>query len=169
LQHIDLYSKDFALYVNFDTIRKYSLTDQAIPEHIQRANKRKRDDQGIENSLQSSTKSLSQLSISQENRRKKSKYHIDQNVSTNDQINDQTNLRNSTLYKPSKYLKMPPKLLVQSLRLHLHYPLKKKKDRKFILSRLTKMDQTFCLEQIHYLYQVYYDKGSLHQIWPVSR
>jgi len=150
------------------TISEQLQTDQAIPEQTQRANKRKRDDQAIENSLQSSMKSLSQLSISQENRRKKSKYHIDQNVSTTNQVNHQTNFQNSILYKPCKYLKMPRKLLLQSVRLQLYFRLKKKSEQNFILSRLTKMDQQFCLEQIRYLYQIYYDKGSHHQIWPVS-
>ncbi len=39
--------------------------DQAIPEQAHESRKRKRDDQSIQNSLNSSTKSMSQLSISQ--------------------------------------------------------------------------------------------------------
>ncbi len=31
------------------------------------------------------------------------------------------------------------------------------------------LDQQFCLDQIRYLYQKYFDLGLQHQIWPVSR
>ena len=30
------------------------------------------------------------------------------------------------------------------------------------------MDQQFCLEQFHHLYQTYLDLGLQHQVWPVS-
>lgn len=74
-----------------------------------------------------------------------------------------------TLYKPSKYLKMPKKLLLQSLRLQLNYhPLKKKSEQKFILARLTTLDQQFCLDQLHRLYRTYYEQGVQSQVWLVS-
>ena len=43
-----------------------------------------------------------------------------------------------------------------------------KKEQRFILSRLTTVDQQFCLEQIRYLYQTYFNLGSQHQVWPLS-
>jgi len=46
--------------------------------------------------------------------------------------------------------------------------IEEKKEPRFILSRLTTVDQQFCLEQIRYLYQTYFDLGSQHQVWPVS-
>lgn len=72
------------------------------------------------------------------------------------------------LHKFSKYLKMPRRLLLNSLHLQLNYPLKKKKEQNFILSRLRLFDEQFCLNQIRYLYQVYFDLGSKSHIWPVS-
>ncbi len=115
---------------------------------------------------------MSQLSISsQEVASKKIKNSMDdETISTNDDnnSNDQSNQHNITLYKPSKYLKMPRKLLLHSLRLQLNYRLKKKKEQNFILSRLKIFDQKFCLDQIYYLYQTYFDLGSQHQIWLVS-
>jgi hypothetical protein len=72
------------------------------------------------------------------------------------------------LNKFSKYLKMPRRLLINSLHLQLNYPLKKKKEQNFILSRLRLFDEQFCLDQIRYLYQVYFDLGSKSYIWPVS-
>ena len=72
------------------------------------------------------------------------------------------------LYKLSKYLKMPRKLLLHSLRLYLNNRLKGKKEQHFILSRLRIVDQQFCLNQIRYLYQTYFDQGAKYQMWPVS-
>jgi hypothetical protein len=65
-----------------------------------------------------------------------------------------------TLHKFSKYLKMPRRLLINSLHVQLNYLLKKKKEQNFILSRLRLFDEQFCLDQIRYLYQVYFDLGS---------
>ncbi len=47
------------------TISEQLLTDQAISEQSHESHKRKRDDQSIQKSLNVSTKSMSQLSISQ--------------------------------------------------------------------------------------------------------
>ena len=89
-------------------------------------------------------------------------------MSSNNEISNQINSQNYTLYKPSKYLKMPRRLLLHSLHLQLNCPLKKKKEQRFILSRLKIIDQQFCLEQIRYLYQTYFDLGLQQQVWPVS-
>jgi hypothetical protein len=88
--------------------------------------------------------------------------------------NDNTNRLNQddscTLYKSSKYLRMPRKLLLHSLHFQLNnHRLKwKKKEQRFILSRLELFDQQFCLDQIRDLYQFYFDQGLKYQIWPVS-
>jgi hypothetical protein len=81
---------------------------------------------------------------------------------------NQSNQTPYTLYKPSKYLKMPRKLLLHSLRLQLNYPLKKKKEQSYILSRLKIVDEQFCLDQMCYLFQTYFDVSLQHQIWSVS-
>ena len=119
-------------------------------------------------------KSMSQLSISQEAASKKIKRLSDDtmlpslNNENSSSSNNQFNQDNYTLYKPSKYLKMPRKLLLQSLRLQLNYALKKKKEQCFILSRVAIIDQQFCLDQIRSLYQTYFDLGLQYQVWLVS-
>jgi hypothetical protein len=93
-------------------------------------------------------------------------------LSNND--NDNSNQLNQddscTLYESSKYLRMPRKLLLHSLHFQLNnHRLKwKKKERRFILSRLELFDRQFCLDQIRDLYQFYFDQGLKYQIWPVS-
>jgi hypothetical protein len=68
-----------------------------------------------------------------------------------------------------RLLRTPRKLFLYSLHFQLIYPLKwKKKEQRFILSRLELFDQQFCLDQIRYLYQIYFDQGLKYQIWPVS-
>jgi hypothetical protein len=81
-------------------------------------------------------KSMSQLSISQAAIPKKTKRPVVETMSSNNEISTQTNSQNYTLYKPSKYLKMPRRLLLHSLHLQLNCPLKKKKEQRFVLSRL---------------------------------
>ncbi len=130
--------------------------------------KRKRDDQSMQKSLNSSMKSMSQLSISQEAVPKKTKHSTVETMSSNTVIGTQTSSQNYTLYKPSKYLKMPRRLLLHSLHFPLNCSLKKKKEHRFILSRLRIIDQQFYLEQIRYLYKTFFDLGSKQQMWLVS-
>jgi hypothetical protein len=153
-----------------DTMSEQPLTSQAIPERTQdESGKRKRDDQSIENSIDTSIRSLSQLSISQETQiLKKIKCSPIETVCSSNEISTQSNSPNYVLYKPSKYLKMPRRLLLHSLYLQLNCSLKKKKEQRFILSRLKTIDQQFCLEQIRYLYQTYFDLGLQEQVWLVS-
>ena len=89
-------------------------------------------------------------------------------MSSNDDDSNQSKQNKFTIYKLSKYLKMPRKLLLHSLRLQLNQKLKKKKEQRFILERLHLFDKQFYLEQIHYLYQTYFNLGSQYKIWPVS-
>jgi hypothetical protein len=140
-----------------DTIYEQLLTDQAIPERVpNESRKRKRDDQSIQKSLNSSTKSMSQLSISQDIVPKQMKHSPVEIIYLSNEISTET------------YLKMPRKLLLHLLYLQLNCPLKKKKEQRFVLSRLKIIDQQFCLEQIRYLYQTYFDLGSQQQVWLVS-
>jgi hypothetical protein len=91
--------------------------------------------------------------------------------SDNDNSNQLNQDDSCTLYESSKYLRMPRKLLLHSLHFQLnnHRGLKwKKKERRFILSRLELFDRQFCLDQIRDLYQFYFDQGLKYQIWPVS-
>jgi hypothetical protein len=113
-------------------------------------------------------KSMSQLSKSPEGVPKKKKHSPIEIMSSNNPISTQTSSQNDMLYKPSKCLKMPRRLLLHSLHLQLNCSLKKKKEQLFILSQLKTIDQQFCLEQIRYLYQTYFDLGSQRQVWPVS-
>lgn len=106
-----------------------------------------------ENLLDTSIKSLSQLSLSQ---------------GTPKKIKLSTNETPFTLYKPSKYLKMPRKLLVHSLSLQLNCSLKQNKMQRFTLTRLKIFDRKFCLNQTHDLYKTYFDQGAKYRIWPVS-
>jgi len=110
---------------------------------------------------------MSQLSISQ-GVSKKLKCSLEETTSSKSDRLSQSNQDNLVLYKPSKYLKMPRRLLLHSLRLQLNCSLKKKKEQNFILSRLKTIDQQFCIDQIRYLYQTYFDLGLQYQIWPVS-
>ena len=121
--------------------RNHTLSEQLlngqINEQTKQSKKRKRDI-SQQDLMNSSVKSLSQLSISQEARKKpktatQDKMSID---SDNSHLNQDTYI----LYKPSKYLKMPRKLLLHSLRLQLNYPLQKKKGESFILSPLRILD-----------------------------
>ena len=72
------------------------------------------------------------------------------------------------MYRPSKYLKMPKKLLVRSLRLQLNQTIKKRKEQRFIFARLQLLDRQFCLGLDLRLYQSYFTEGEHHKMWPVS-
>ena len=152
-------------------ISEQSPTDPIISEQLDQTNKRKRDILSIENLSTSSIKSMSQLSIASLVVTKKIKHSTatpPSSNSMNTEIDSEANSQNITFYKPSKYLKMPRRLLLHSLHLQLHCSLKKKKEQIFLLSRLQIIDQQFCLEQIRSLYQVYSDRGSSNHVWPVS-
>ncbi len=86
---------------------------------------------------------MSQLSISQAAVPKKTKRSTVETMFSNTDMGSQINSQNYTLYKASKYLKMSRRLLLHSLHLQLNCPLKKKKEQRFILSRLTIIDQQF--------------------------
>lgn len=127
------------------TISELSPNDQIIREQSKQSNKRKRIQKSTENLLNGSIKSMSQLSVSQE-ALKRMKYSTSlETISSNSTVSSEFNCDEITFYKPSKYLKMPRKLLLYSLRLQLGCPLKKRKEQEFIFTRLTIMDQQFCL------------------------
>ena len=66
-----------------DTISEQLLPDQAVPERAHESSKRKRDDPSIQKSLNSSMKSMSQLSISQAAAPKKMKLSTVETLSSN--------------------------------------------------------------------------------------
>ena len=148
------------------TISEQLLNNPTTKKQNKQSTKRKRD-LSEQNLLNSSIKSLSQLSISQETA-KKMKNSTSERMVSDDNHSNECSQDKDNLYKLSKYLKMPRKLLLHSLRLHLSDRLKKKKEKHFILSRLRIVDQQFCLNQIRYLYQTYFDQGAKYQMWPVS-
>ena len=111
---------------------------------------------------------MSQLSISQAVVTKKSKHSTTETTSTIHEVTPEADAHAYNLHKPSKYLRMPRRLLLHSLHLQLNCPLKKKREQRFILARLKTIDQQFCLEQLRSLYQTYFDFGVQHQLWLVS-
>ena len=144
----------FALRSNFESTQ---CTDQAIPERTHESYKRKREDQSTQISLNSSMKSLSQISISQAVVPKRMKHSPIETMSSSNEISMQTSSPSHWLYKPSKYLKMPRRLLLHSLHLQLSCSLEKKKEQHFIVSRLKILDQQFCLDKLRHLYQSCFD------------
>ena len=152
----------------FNDLRVDARSSPFVPL-IRESNKRKRDDlASTQKSLNDSMKSMSQLSISQVAAAKKLKHAPTETTSTNQEITSEVDAHDFNLYKPSKYLRMPRRLLLHSLHLQLNCPLKKKQEQRFILARLKTIDQQFCLEQLRSLYQTYFDFGVQHQLWLVS-
>ncbi|CAF4504434.1 unnamed protein product, partial [Rotaria socialis] len=116
----------------------------------QQALKRKRGDQ--QNRHQNDlSKSLSQVSIGSPVKKK---------------MKRQDEQQEDKQKQSSKYLKMPKKLLFRSLRLQLNHPLKKLKERQFILSRLSLWDRQYCLQLDLKLYQYYLSEGKNQKMWP---
>ena len=139
---------------------------------IHTCKKRKRDLSST-NPLNKSIKSLSQLSISQENAKKMQKTTTTTTTDNTTSSDDTSHSKHfdaiqCNVHKFSRYLRMPRRSLLASLRLQLNHPLKKKKLQCFILSRLQVLDRQYCFERIHHLYQSYLILGSQYQIWPVT-
>ncbi|CAF4011185.1 unnamed protein product, partial [Adineta steineri] len=128
------------------------------------SNKRKRSQQN--NQQQNTTiRSISQLSISQQQPLpKKIKPNNRQNNMTTQAAAATTTTNNQSI--TSKYLHMPKKLLLHSLRHQLNHRIKKRKEKSFILSRIRLLDQQFCISMDQYLYQSYYADGFHYKIWP---
>jgi len=157
--------------LNEDEIEKliHTKNQNSNNDKIKQFNKRKRNHSEKQDSINNSIQSMSQLSISQEKISKKLKQTTAVETMSDDNQNNDMNQCEGNLYKFSKYLKMPRRLLLNSLQLQLNYPLKKKKkEQNFILSRLRLFDRQFCFHQISYLYQTYYTLGVENKIWPVS-
>jgi hypothetical protein len=152
--------------------RNHTISEQLLnhqttdKQEAKPSNKRKRD-RSTRELLTNSMKSMSQLSISQ-GTPKKAKNSTPQTILSFENYSNHSQQEDCVPYIPSKYLKMPRKLLLRSLRLQLNYPLKKRKQQRFILSRLQILDQQFCFDQIRWLYQTYFDLGDKFQVWPVS-
>jgi hypothetical protein len=148
------------IHTKNDIVAEQLLNDQKLYNQIKQSIKRKRD-QSQQDLFNDSIKTISQLSISQE-ASKKVKNSLNETMLSDDNNSNQSSQVNITSYRPSKYLKMPRKLPLHSLRLQLNCSLKKKNEQGFLLSRLQIIDQ------IHYLYQTYFDLGLQHASWAVS-
>ncbi|CAF3686753.1 unnamed protein product [Rotaria socialis] len=127
-----------------------SLNESMMNDEIETFNKRKRSPSKQKLSNKSLI-SMSQSSISQgvlkkmKNSQIETKSSIDNN---SDRLNENDDI---SFYKPSRYLKMPRKFLLNSLRLQLNCSIKRKKEQRFTLSRLELFNKQFCLHQIHHL------------------
>lgn len=124
-------------------------------------------DQSASHSVTESMKSLSQLSISQQSSNKQLNEMTQQCSPMDEALCDMANV-DLHLHKYSKYLKMPRRLLLQSLRLQLDYRLTKKISQNYVLCRLKLLDEHFCADRIRHLYQSYLDLGFQDQTWKVS-
>ena len=151
--------------------KQHTISEQASsdrPMTVNRTsqpNKRKRREP-VPDMLRTAPKSTSQLSISQERPSKKGKKST---APTAGQDGDATAPNvNGNVCKPSKYLRMPRKMLLYSLRLQLLHPVKSKTEQEFVLRRLKLLDEQFCLEQIRYLYQIHFEHGAKFHMWSVS-
>lgn len=148
-------------------ISERSLNKLMMNGQIKTLNKRKRSS-SKQKLTNKSMISISQTSISQGvfKKMKSSQIETKSSIDDNkDRLNDNDDI---SFYKSSRYLKMPRKLLLHSLRLQLNCSIKRKQEQWFALSRLEVFDKQFCLYQIHHLYQNYLDFGLQYQIWPVS-
>ena len=156
------------IQTKYHTISEPPISVQLTTNRPKQSNKRKRD-LSKQNLAYSSMKSLSQLSLSNQKsltKTKKARYNS-RSLSSKDNTSSSSD-HACTVYKQSKYLKMPRKLLLHSLRLQLKHPLKRKKERHFIVERLQLLDQQFYLDHIRCLYQTYFDQGLKFHMWPVS-
>jgi hypothetical protein len=115
------------IYTRNNIVSEQLLNDQSVNNETKQSIKRKRDG-SKQDLLNNSIKLISQLSISQEGVSKKVKISTNETTIRDNNNNNQSIQGICTLYKPSKYLKMPRKLLLHSLRLQLNYSLKKKKE-----------------------------------------
>lgn len=69
--------------------------------------------------------------------------------------------------RPSKYLKMPYKLLHHNLCVQLNHQLIKNRERYFVFSRLRLLDELCYMNNLHKLWQTYNELGVQHQLSPV--
>ena len=127
---------------------------QHVEHHLQHGNqnetnatteKRKRN-RSSQTLIAHSTKSLSQLLLSQR-RCKRRREMTETSSSMNDTLSNvgEINLR---LDKSSKYLRMPRKLLLCSLRLQVGHQLKKGDEQDYIFRRLQLIDEQLCVDRI---------------------
>ena len=135
--------------------------DQMVPQGAV-VEKRKRPQ-----SMATSVQSFSQLSISPRSTKKRKGTTQDSSSSMEDALSEVGEMR-VRLDKYSRYLKMPTKLLLRSLRLQLDHRLKRDFERHYILRRLHLLDEHYCVDRIRHLYQSYWDLGSQDRRWPVS-
>lgn len=70
-------------------------------------------------------------------------------------------------FRRPMYLKESSNILIQSLRQHLNHTLKKRTEQRYLYLRLQLLDRQFHLGLDRCKWQLYFDLGSQHQLWPV--
>ncbi|CAF5128061.1 unnamed protein product, partial [Rotaria magnacalcarata] len=145
-------------------ISEQSLNESMMNDEIETFNKRRRSS-SKQNLSNKSLISMSQSSIPQGVFKKMKNSQIETKSSIDNNSNRLNANDDISFYKSSRYLKMPRKFLLHSLRLQLNCSIKRKKEQRFTLSRLELFDKLFCLHQIYHLYQKYLDFGLQYQIW----
>lgn len=66
------------------------------------------------------------------------------------------------------YLTRSSSILWQTLNKSLNYSLKEKNEKRFIYERFELLDQQYCLQVDHQLWQSYFDIGLQAREWPMS-
>ena len=127
--------------------------------------KRKRH-RSSQQSMASSIRSMSQLSLSQRSCKRRREMAEDSS-SMDDSLSNVTEI-NLKLERYSKYLRMPRKLLLRSIEIQLNHRLKRVDEQNYILRRLQLIDEHFCVQLIRNQYQSYWNLGNAALIWPVS-
>ena len=133
---------------------------------LNRTTKKRKRNRSTQQSMATSIKSISQLSVSQ-GPCKRRRQTTQGTFSIADSLSNVTQI-NVNLARYSKYLKMPRNLLIRSLETQLNYRLKKEDEQAYIIRRLQLIDEQFCVDRIQHLYQSYWNLGSSGLIWPVS-
>lgn len=139
---------------------------QHMEHSLDRTIEKRKRDRSSQQSMASSVKALSQLSLSQRSH-KRQRGMIEETFSMDDSLSDVTDI-NLKLDQYSKYLRMPQKLLLRSIGIQLNYRLKEKDEHNYIIRRLQLIDEHFCVHLIRNQYQSYWYLGSSARLWPVS-
>lgn len=113
--------------------------DHLITEQSKQSKKRKYVHSSKDN-LQLLHRSPTQLSLSQVTLKRMKHSSTMESIDADSGTNDELDHGEIRFFKPSRYLEMPRKLLLRSMRLQLRCPLKKDDEQEFIFTRLTMLD-----------------------------
>ncbi|CAF2831392.1 unnamed protein product [Rotaria sp. Silwood2] len=136
---------------------------------IKKSNKRKTDAIPKEK-IYNVPKSSSQLSFVQSSTKKMKKKNKKHKKMKKKKRRRRTmkNIIKSKNHRQSAYLKVSWNMLMNTLKIKLKHPLKKRNEQKFVYTRLHLFNEEFTLDLDRYLWQSYLDIGSQQQpqIWP---